>query len=141
MSKHERAMVDVMLGAPVSWPKKPESWREIAADKEIVYEDDDVVAFHEVEDDPRESARVPGEIRVLLLSKAHVPSLLHLGPADHHISGTMLHGIQQVAYRLELNVEGFEVRMKVMPPLQHRPQLAFEIRSGKPPVKSSAADV
>lgn len=140
LSKHEKAMVDVMLGAPVQWPKKPESWKEIAGDAEVVYEDDDVIAFHERQDDPAESARVAGEIRVMLLSKTHVPSLLHLGPADHHISAALLHGIQQVAYRLDLNVKGFEVRMKVLPPLQHRPQLAFEIRSGKPPVKSSQAD-
>ena len=141
MSKHEKALVDVMMGAPAAWPKRAEPWKEIVGDQEIIYEDDDVVVFHDREDDPRESARVPDEVRATVLSKTRVPSLLHLGPADHHISSAMLHGIQQAAFRLGLNVKGFEVRMKVMPPMQHRPQLAFEIRSGKPPVKTSQADL
>ncbi len=141
MSKHELAIVDVMLGGPIAWPKKAEPWKDIVADAEIVYEDDDVVAFHEREHDLAESPQAPGELRVILMSKTHVPSLLHLGPADHHINVAMLHGIQQVAFRLGLNVKGFEVRMKVLPPLQRRPQLAFEIRSGKPPVKSGQSDL
>ncbi len=139
MSKHEVALVDVMLGGPIAWPKKAQPWKDAIGDAEIVYEDDDVVAFHEREPDPAESPQVPGEIRVLVLSKWQIPSLLHLGQADHHVNAAMLHGIQQVALRLGLNVKGFEVRMKVMPPLQHRPQLAFEIRSGKPPVKSGVS--
>ncbi|HTU82058.1 MAG TPA: hypothetical protein VMF61_08000, partial [Candidatus Acidoferrales bacterium] len=86
-----------------------------------------------------ESEREPGEIRATLLCKKHVPSLMDLGVADEELNAKILHGIQQAAYRLGLEKKGFEVRAHVYPPLQHRPEIAFKIRSGKPPKKGDSA--
>jgi hypothetical protein len=125
-----------ILGGPPDWPKEPKSWEKLVGDNEVVYEDDDVVVFHDPIDDPNESERAEGEIRATLLSKRHVHSLMDLGVADEQLSAKILHGLQQAAYRLGLERKGFEVRAHVYPPMQHRPELAFKIRSGKPPKKS-----
>lgn len=140
MDAHDTEFVDVMLGRPIAWPKKAHTWEDAARHAEIVYEDDAVIAFHDVDEEQTEPSPAPGEIRVTLLSKSSAKSLLHLGANDHATNAAMLHGIQQVAFRLGLNVTGFEVRAHVMPPLQHRPQLAFQIRSGKPPSKSGSGE-
>ena len=50
-----------------------------------------------------------------------------------------LRGLQQAALRLGLEKKGFEVRAHVFPPLQHRPELAFKIRAGKPPKAGDTA--
>jgi hypothetical protein len=64
---------------------------------------------------------------------------MDLSVADQTLNAAILHGIQQAALRLGLEKKGFEVRAHVYPPLQHRPELAFRIRSGKPPKRSDAA--
>jgi hypothetical protein len=129
-----------VLGAQPQWLKEPKPWEKVVDDNEIVYEDHHVVVFHDPEDEEHESAREPGEIRLTLLSKKEgVDSLMHLGVADETLNAAILHGIQQAAFRLGLEKKGFEVRAHVYPPLQHRPELAFKIRAGKPPKKGDAA--
>lgn len=78
-------------------------------------------------------------MRVTLLTKEFVPTLMDLTVADETLNARVLHAIQQVAYRLNLQEKGFEVRAHVLPPYRHRPGLAFAIRSGKPPKRSGAA--
>ncbi len=125
-----------MLGGVPEWPKPQKSWEKLVDDNEVVYEDHHVVVFHDPEDEEHESTRVPGEIRLTLLSKKEgVHSLMDLGIADETLNAAILHGIQQAALRLGLEKKGFEVRAHVYPPLQRRPELAFKIRSGKPPKK------
>jgi hypothetical protein len=88
---------------------------------------------------PKEPKPWAGEIRLTLLSKKEgVDSLMDLGVADETLNAAILHGIQQAAFRLDLQKKGFEVRAHVYPPLQHRPELAFKIRAGKPPKKPAA---
>ena len=119
-----------------NWPKEPKEWEHLVGDNEVVYEDRHVVVFHDPVDEEHESERVAGEIRLTLLSKKDgVDSLMDLGVADETLNAAILHGIQQAALRLGLQKKGFEVRAHVYPPLQHRPELAFKIRAGKPPKK------
>jgi len=128
-----------VLGAQPNWPKEPKSWEKLVGDNEIVYEDHHVVVFHDPVDEEHESARVAGEIRLTMLSKKEgVDTLMDLGVADETLNAALLHGIQQAALRLGLEKKGFEVRAHIYPPLQHRPEVAFKIRAGKPPKKSSA---
>jgi hypothetical protein len=127
---------DIVAKSPVEWPKKASDWREAIKDADVIYEDHQVVAFHETEDDPQESPREAGEIRVTLMPKRHVQSLLDLSVADEELNAALLFGIQQVAYALTLQNKGFEVRAHVMPPYQHRPGLVYKIRAGKPPKTS-----
>ncbi|HYL27919.1 MAG TPA: hypothetical protein VEW74_08795 [Candidatus Nitrosotalea sp.] len=127
-----------VLGAEPRWLKDPKEWEKLVDDNEVVYEDRHVVVFHDPEDEEHESQRIPGEIRLTLLSKKEgVDSLMDLGVADETLSAAILHGIQQAALRLGLEKKGFEVRAHVYPPLQRRPELAFKIRAGKPPKKSA----
>ena len=143
--KELRAMEDKpvspsdILAGPPAWPKEEKTWEKIVGDNEIVYEDKHVVVFHDPVDEEHESARVLGEIRATLLVKKHLHSLMDLGVADEELRRANLRGIQQAAYRLGLEKKGFEVRAHVYPPLQHRPEVAFKIRSGKPPKKGDAA--
>lgn len=131
--------VDV-LGAQPRWPKDSKEWEKLVADNEVVYEDGHVVVFHDPVDEEHESRRITGEIRLTLLSKKEgVHTLMDLGVADETINAAILHGIQQAALRLGLEKKGFEVRAHVYPPLQHRPEIAFKIRAGKPPKNSNAA--
>jgi hypothetical protein len=123
-----------MLSGPPQWPKEPRNWEKVVGDKEIVFQDKHVVVFHDPEDEENESERVAGEIRCTLIVKDNVHSLMDLGIADEPLNAHILHGIQQAAYALGLEKKGFEVRVHVFPPLQHRPELRFKIRSGKPPV-------
>jgi hypothetical protein len=128
-----------VLGAEPVWPKDPKDWERVVGDNEVVYEDRHVVVFYDPVDEEGESARVEGETRLTLLSKkAGVDTLMDLGVADETLSAAILHGIQQAALRLGLEKKGFEVRAHIYPPLQHRPEVAFKIRSGKPPKKDSA---
>ena len=135
----ELFLSDLLAHGQVAWPKKPKDWQEVIRDTDVVYEDEHVVAFHDPEDAPHESPREAGEIRITLLAKRFVPSLMDLTAVDESLNAHMLHAIQQVAYRLQLQDKGFEVRAHVLPPFQHRPGLAFKIRSGKPPKKSDEA--
>lgn len=138
MSKELR-LSDLLAHGPIAWPKKARDWQKLVRDTEVVYEDEAIVAFHDPEDAPHESPRVPGEIRITLLAKQFIPSLMDLTVVDEPVNSQMLHAIQQVAYRLDLHNHGFEVRAHVLPPYQHRPGLAFKIRAGKPPEKSDEA--
>jgi hypothetical protein len=128
-----------ILGGPPDWPKDAKSWDKIVGDNDIIYEDSHVVVFHDPVDEVDESERVPGEVRATLLCKKHVHSLMDLGVADEELNAKILHGIQQAAFRLGLEKKGFEIRAHVYPPMQHRPELAFKIRSGKPPHRGDAA--
>jgi hypothetical protein len=131
--------VDV-LGADPRWLKEAKPWEKVVGDSEIVYEDRHVVVFHDPEDEEHESTRIPGEIRLTLLSKKDgVESLMDLGVSDETLNAAILHGIQQAALRVGLEKKGFEVRAHVYPPFQRRPELAFKIRAGKPPKKGDAA--
>lgn len=128
-----------ILSGPPAWPKEEKSWEHVVGDAEIVYEDNHVVVFHDPVDEEHESQRAPGEVRATLLVKKRVHSLMDLGVADEVLNAKILNGIQQAAFRLGLEKKGFEVRSHVYPPLQHRPEIAFKIRSGKPPKKGDAA--
>ena len=129
---------DVLSGQP-DWPKEQREWEKIVGDNAIVYQDKHVVVFHDPVDEEHESQRVPGEIRCTLIVKEDVHSLMDLTIADEALNARILHGIQQACYALGLEKKGFEVRAHVYPPLQHRPELTFKIRSGKPPKKSDSA--
>jgi hypothetical protein len=129
-----------ILGGPPDWPKDPRAWEKVVGDNEIIFEDNHVVVFHDPEDDDHESEREEREIRATLICKRHVHSLMDLGVADESLGAQILHGLQQAAYRLGLQNQGFEVRAHVYPPMQHRPELAFRLRAGKPPHKASAAN-
>ncbi|HZZ66300.1 MAG TPA: hypothetical protein VFE17_12410 [Candidatus Baltobacteraceae bacterium] len=124
----------------VEWQKKAKAWDKIIGDAQIVYEDADVVAFHDPEDSPHESARVEGEIRITILPKDALPTLMDLSVRHEALNARMLFAVQQVAYLLGLQHTGFEVRSHILPPYQHRPGFALHIRAGKPPAKASAAD-
>ncbi|MGA8574410.1 MAG: hypothetical protein WB609_01825 [Candidatus Cybelea sp.] len=125
-----------VLGAEPIWPKEPKEWEKLVGENEVLYEDRHVVVFHDPVDEEHESERVPGEIRLTLLSKKEgVETLMDLGVADETLSAAILHGIQQAALILGLEKKGFEVRAHIYPPLQHRPAVAFKIRAGKPPKK------
>jgi hypothetical protein len=127
-----------VLGARPNWAKEPKAWEHAVGDNEVVYEDRHIVVFHDPEDEEHESERIAGEIRLTLLSKKDgVDSLMDLGVADETLNAAILHGIQQAALRLGLQKKGFEVRAHVYPPLQHRPEIAFKIRAGKPPKKAA----
>jgi hypothetical protein len=128
-----------LLGGKPAWAKDHRPWEKLVGDNEIVYEDSHVVVFHDPVDEDSESPRHPGEVRATLLSKKHVHSLMDLSVADETLNAAILHGIQQAAFRLGLEKKGFEVRAHVYPPMQHRPELAFKIRSGKPPKKHDPA--
>lgn len=130
---------DVLSGEP-NWPKEQRHWEKVVGDNEVVYQDKHVVVFHDPVDEEHETSRVPGEIRCTLIVKEDaVPSLMDLGLTDENLNAHILHGIQQAAYALGLEKKGFEVRSHVYPPLQHRPELTFKLRSGKPPKKGDAA--
>ncbi|HVN68320.1 MAG TPA: hypothetical protein VMU38_01515 [Candidatus Binatia bacterium] len=139
MTRKNKALTAAdVLGAEPQWPKEPKEWERLVADNEIVYEDRHVVVFHDPVDEEHESQRASGEIRLTLLSKKEaVESLMDLGVADETLNAAILHAIQQAALRLGLEKQGFEIRAHVYPPLQHRPELAFKIRAGKPPKSMS----
>jgi diadenosine tetraphosphate (Ap4A) HIT family hydrolase len=120
----------------VPWAKKAKQWQKLAAGVEVVYEDEHVIAYHDPEDAPHESPREPGEIRVTVIPKEFVPSLMDLDVTHEALNAQMLFAVQQVAYKLGLQNEGFEVREHVLPPYQHRPGYALRIRAGKLPSKS-----
>jgi hypothetical protein len=129
-----------VLGVEPQWPKEAKEWEKLVDDNEVVYDDHHVVVFHDPIDEEHESTRIPGEIRLTLLSKKDgVDTLMDLGVADETLGAAILHGIQQAALRLGLEKKGFEVRAHIYPPLQRRPKVAFKIRSGKPPKRGAAS--
>jgi diadenosine tetraphosphate (Ap4A) HIT family hydrolase len=126
---------DVIGGRNTQWGKKAQDWEKTVGNSEVVYEDEHVIAFHDPEDSPHESARVTGEIRITVLPKKPVPTLIDLNVTDEELNARMLFAVQQVAYKLGLQKKGFEVRSHVLPPYQHRPGFALHIRAGKPPAQ------
>ena len=128
-------LTDVINGGKIPWGKKAQNWAKTVRDAEIVYEDDAVVAFHDPEDSPHESPRVEGEIRITVLPKRQVATMLDLNITHEDLNAQMLFAVQQVAYKLGLQNEGFEVRSHVLPPYQHRPGYALHIRARKPPAQ------
>jgi hypothetical protein len=132
---------DVLSGEP-NWPKEQRHWEKVVAENEVVFEDKHVVVFHDPVDEEHETSRVPGEIRCTLIVKEDAnQSLMDLGITDENLNAHILHGIQQAAYALGLEKKGFEVRSHVYPPLQHRPELTFKLRSGKPPNAGLSGDL
>jgi histidine triad (HIT) family protein len=73
---------------------------DIEVDK--VWEDERALAFHH----PQPQA----EIHVVVIPKAHVPSLLHPLALDGALLCSMVLAIQQVAQKLRLDQTGFYVR-------------------------------
>ena len=136
MKKSERIGLAALLrGGDVAWPKEAHHGEPpgVTHEADIVYEDEYVVAYIEREREPDESVPEAEEVRVTLVPRERIGSLMDLGVADGALTAAILSGIQQVAYRLNLHHKGFEVRAHVLPPLQQRPHLTFKIRSGKPP--------
>jgi hypothetical protein len=137
MSAEKRVTPADILGVKPRWTSEAKDWEKLVGDNEVVYEDRHVVVFHDPVDEEHESQRIPGEVRLTLLSKkSGVDTLMDLGVADETLNAAILNGIQQAAFRLGLEKKGFEVRAHVYPPLQHRPEVAFKIRAGKPPKKT-----
>jgi hypothetical protein len=127
-------LTDVLAVAPERWPKRVrhKTLRKKLRGKgiEVVYEDDLVVGFHQIEDD-YESPQHTWRTRVVVAPKAEVHTLMDLGVADEALTTALLHGIQQVALKLGLHKEGFEVRADVLPPYQQVGYLRFKVRAGK----------
>lgn len=127
-------LTDVLAVAPERWPKRVrhKTLRKKLRSKgiEVVYEDDLVVAFHQVEDD-FDSPQHTWRTRVVVAPKREVHTLMDLGVADEALTTALLHGIQQVALKLGLHKEGFEIRTDCLPPYQQVGYLRFKVRAGK----------
>jgi hypothetical protein len=81
---------------------------------------------------------VEGEIRITIVPKEPVKTLLDLNVTHEDLNARMLFAVQQVAYKLGLQNQGFEVRSHVLPPYQRRPGYALHIRAGKPSAQSKS---
>ena len=68
--------------------------------------------------------------RIVVAPKNETHTLMDLGVADEALTTALLHGIQQVALKLNLHKEGFEVRADVLP-YQQVGYLRFKVRAGK----------
>jgi hypothetical protein len=132
-------LTQVLRSAPIEWPKKGSLHALLkkltGADTkkgtglEIVYEDEYVVAFHEL-DEPDGPAQ-KWDVRVTVAPKRHVSTLLDLGVGDESLTAALLAGVQKAALRLGLHERGFEVFAGVLPPFQRNSYLTLKIRSGK----------
>lgn len=67
----------------------------------IVYEDDMMIAFHDI------SPAAP--VHVVVIPKKHIESLLALTAEDEALMGHMMHTIAKIAADLGLNEKGFRV--------------------------------
>ncbi len=72
---------------------------EMAAD--IVYEDNDVIAFHDI------NAQAP--VHCLVIPKEHVQSVAHLGEEHDAVLASCFSAIRKVAKELSLEENGFRV--------------------------------
>jgi histidine triad (HIT) family protein len=79
--------------------------REIPA--KIVYEDDDVVAFHDV------NPQAP--IHVLIVPKQTIPRLADAAPTDRLLLGQLLLAAATVAEKLDLAKSGYRVVINTGP--------------------------
>jgi diadenosine tetraphosphate (Ap4A) HIT family hydrolase len=129
-------LTDLITAGKIDWGKKSQDWRKAVGGAQVVYEDDHVIAFHDPVDAPHESPRTEGEIRITVLPKEPVGTLMDLNVTHEPLNARMLFAVQQVAYKLGLHKQGFEVREHVLPPYQHRPGYALRIRAGKAPAES-----
>lgn len=77
-------------------------------DVQTVWEDERVLAFHH----PNPSA----DIHVVVIPKAHVPSILDSLATDGELTSSMVQAIQNVARSLELDQTGFYVRANAAAP-------------------------
>jgi hypothetical protein len=127
-------LTEVLAVAPERWPKRVrhKTLRKKLRGKgiQVVYEDELVVAFHQIEDD-YDSPQHTWRTRVVVAPKRELHTLMDLGVADEALTTALLHGIQQVALKLNLHKEGFEVRADCMPPYQQVGYLRFKVRAGK----------
>ncbi len=129
------SIAELMRGTPIVWPK-PDSHFDVMkhiaeACKNIVFEDEHVVAYED-DDDDREGAMQAGERRITIAPLKPIQSLLDIGIADAQLSAHLLFALQQVAYKLNLHKSGFEVRFNVLPPYQRRQHLSLHVRTGDP---------
>jgi hypothetical protein len=132
-------VTDVLRGAPLEWPKRGTlhsllkkltgAEAEGGAALEVVYEDDHVVAFHEV--DPDDGTTHKWAVRVTVAPKHHRSTLLDLGIQDQQLTAALLNGVQQAALKLRLHETGFELFAGVLPPFQRNAYMTFHIRAGK----------
>jgi hypothetical protein len=139
MSKMDKDedLIATLRPHPVEWPKKGTlhallhkvSGEDADGGVEICYEDDDVIAFHELDHDSHDVHK--WDVRVTVAPKRHVTTLLDLGIGDEKLTAALLNGVQQAALRLKLYETGFEVFAGVLPPFQEHGFLTFKIRSGK----------
>src|SRR5580658_9437042 len=136
---HSPDISEMLRPEPIEWPKKGKLHAllkklsgedaEKGSDLEICYEDDEVVAFHEIDHDPQHAHK--WDVRVTVAPKRHVSTLLDLGSGDSHLIAALLSGVQKAALALGLHETGFEVFAGVLPPFQQNGYLTLKIRSGK----------
>jgi hypothetical protein len=131
-------ITEVLRPTPIEWPKKGSlhallkklTGTELEdAGVEVVYEDDHVIAFHEVDDDDDHAHK--WSVRVTVAPKHHVATLLDLGVGNEALTAALLSGVQQASLRLGLHKTGFELFAGVLPPFQQNSYLTLRIRSGK----------
>jgi hypothetical protein len=132
-------ITEILRPGPIEWPKKGKlhallkklsgEETEKGSGLEICYEDDDVIAFHEVDEDPSHAHK--WAVRVTVAPKRHVTTLLDLGCGDARLTCALLNGVQKAALALDLHKTGFEVYAGVLPPFQQNAYLTLKIRSGK----------
>ena len=131
---------DVLIGRPLEFPKHGTlhsllkrltgADAEEDAGIEVVYEDDLVVAFHEI--DPLDDDHIhKWSVRVTVAPKHHRTTLLDLGVGDEELTTALLNGVQQAALKLRLHETGFEVFAGVLPPYQRNAYMTLRIRAGK----------
>lgn len=133
-AKHAIPVTEVLLGHPVAWPK-PASKTAVEhvqnSGAEVIYEDDDVIAYFD-DDDAREGTAAPGERRISISPKNSPPSLMDIDISDGRVATQLLYAVQQVTFKLGLHKTGFEIRANVLPPYQERPFIRLKIRTGDP---------
>jgi hypothetical protein len=132
-------VTEVLRTKPIEWPKhgtlhsllRKLTGAETEGDAglEVVYEDDHVVAFHEIDPDDGEAHK--WSVRVTVAPKHHRTTLLDLGIVDDKLSAALLNGVQQAALKLGLHETGFEMYAGVLPPFQRNAYLTLQIRAGK----------
>jgi hypothetical protein len=127
MYKEEKMLQlsEILRPGPIVWPKKGTlhallkklTGSDSESERlEIVYEDEHVIAFHEVDEDDDHAHK--WSVRVTIAPKQHVATLLDLGVGHEAVTAALLAGVQQAALRLGLHAQGFEVFAGVLPPFQ-----------------------
>jgi hypothetical protein len=138
-------LIETLRPTKLEWPKKGSlhallrkvSGEDADGDVEVCYEDDDVIAFHEIDHDPSETHK--WDVRVTVAPKRHVTTLLDLSVGDERLTAALLNGVQQAALRLKLYETGFEVFAGVLPPFQEHGFLTLKLRAGKHPHETAPA--